>query len=143
VKPFATNDEWYFHMRFRGGMKGVQPILSAVPPAGTMERPDGHHSGNPTVRTAVQQGLPQHVAWAVDREDGGRGFGFTGGHFHAGWGNADQRKLVLNAIAWTAKLDVPAAGIETQVSPADLTANLDPKAPKPKVKPPAEAKKAA
>ena len=34
-------DEWYFHMRFRDGMKGVLPILSAVPPASTMSRPDG------------------------------------------------------------------------------------------------------
>ena len=39
-----------------------------------------------------------HVAWAVERADGGRGFGFSGGHFKQGWGNDDQRKLVLNAI---------------------------------------------
>ena len=29
VKPFAIDDEWYFHMRFVEGMKGVTPILSA------------------------------------------------------------------------------------------------------------------
>ena len=64
VQPFAVNDEWYFHMRFPEGMKGVTPILSAVAPAKTMERPDGPHSGNPAVREAVAKGLPQHVAWA-------------------------------------------------------------------------------
>ena len=31
VKPFTLKDEWYYHMRFREGMKGVTPILSALP----------------------------------------------------------------------------------------------------------------
>jgi hypothetical protein len=34
VSPFTTHDEWYFHMRFKDGMKSVAPILSAIPPAG-------------------------------------------------------------------------------------------------------------
>src|SRR5439155_17876783 len=78
VKPFEINDEWYYHMRFRENMDQVTPILTAIPPASTLDRPDGPHSGNPTVRSKL--GQPQHVAWAVEREDGGRGFGFTGGH---------------------------------------------------------------
>ncbi len=127
VKPFSTNDEWYFYMRFRAGMKGVTPILSDVAPEKTMSRPDGSHSGNPAVRESVKNQEKQHVAWAAERDNGGRGFGFTGGHFHRGWGNADQRKLVLNAILWTAKAEVPAAGVETTLTDADLTANLDPK----------------
>lgn len=112
VKPFSANDEWYFHMRFQDGMKGVTPILSAVPPASTMSRPDGHHSGNPTVRKEVAAGLPQHTAWAYDRPDGGRSFGFTGGHFHWNWGNPELQRLVCNAILWTAKADVPSDGIK-------------------------------
>src|SRR5215471_954823 len=32
VKPFSINDEWYYHMRLVAGMKGVTPILTAVPP---------------------------------------------------------------------------------------------------------------
>ena len=127
VKPFTTRDEWYFHMRFRPGMDGVTPVLSAVAPDSTMGRPDGAHSGNPTVREAVKNKVPQHVAWAVQRADGGRGFGFTGGHFHKGWANDDQRKLVLNAILWTAKADVPADGVASKVTDADMQANLDPK----------------
>jgi len=133
VKPFGSNDEWYFHMRFRDGMKGVTPLLSDLAPESTMSRPDGHHSGNPAVREAVKNKVPQHVAWAVQRDDGGRGFGFTGGHFHKGWANDEQRKLVLNAIAWTAKAEVPAKGIESKVTDADMQVNLDPKpARKPK-----------
>ena len=31
VKPFSTNDEWYYNMRFRDDMEGVTPILTADP----------------------------------------------------------------------------------------------------------------
>lgn len=141
VKPFMTNDEWYFYMRFRKGMDRVTPILSAVAPDSTMTRPDGHHSGNPTVRESVKNKEKQHVAWAAERDGGGRGFGFTGGHHHHGWANNEQRKIVLNAILWTAQADVPAQGVESTVTKADMTANLDlkpgqglPEAPKKKQK---------
>ena len=125
VKPANITDEWYFHMRFREGQKGVLPILAAVPPASTMDRPDGPHEGNPAVREAVKRGEPQIVAWACERPDGGRGFGFTGGHYHRNWGNDDFRKLVLNAILWTAKVDVPAGGVECKITEDDLRRNLD------------------
>jgi putative heme-binding domain-containing protein len=127
VRPFSTTDEWYFHMRFLDGMRGVTSLLSAVPPESIMSRPDGLRSGNPSVRKAVADKVPQSVAWAVERADGGRGFGFTGGHFHTGWGNDDQRKLMLNAILWTAKGEVPGDGVVSKVTQADLAVNLDPK----------------
>jgi len=127
VRPFKIRDEWYFHMRFQEGMKGVTPILSAVPPPSTMSRPDGPHSGNPAVREAVAKGEPQHVMWAYERPDGGRGFGFTGGHFHNNWGHDDFRKVVLNAILWIAKAPIPAGGVQSVVTPEDLKQNLDPK----------------
>lgn len=127
VRPFKIRDEWYFHMRFQEGMKGVTPILSAVPPASTMSRPDGPHSGNPAVREAVAKGEPQHVMWAYERPDGSRGFGFTGGHFHNNWGHDDFRKVVLNAILWIAKAPIPAGGVQSVVTPEDLKQNLDPK----------------
>jgi putative membrane-bound dehydrogenase-like protein len=114
VKPFQTLDEWYFHMRFPEDMKGVTPILSAVPPSSTMNRPDGLHSGNPTVRKAVARGDKQHVAWATERPNGGRSFGFTGGHFHWNWGRTEQTKLVANAILWTAHLPVPEQGANVE-----------------------------
>jgi type 1 glutamine amidotransferase len=125
VNPISITDEWYFHMRFRDGMKGVVPILSAVPPESTMNRSDGPHEGNPAVREAVKQGEPQVVAWACERPDGGRGFGFTGGHYHKNWGNDDVRKLVLNAILWTAKVEVPVTGVDCKVTEEDLKRNLD------------------
>ena len=97
--------------------RGIIPVLTDLPPRatlvkedGSLARPDGPHSNNPTVRAAVlERKEPQTVAWARSRKDAGRGFGFTGGHDHWNWGNRDFRTLVLNAIAWTAHANVPTA----------------------------------
>jgi type 1 glutamine amidotransferase len=127
VKPFSIRDEWYFYMRFHDGMRDVTPILSAIPPESTMSRANGPHEGNPAVRKAVKRGELQHIAWACERADGGRGFGFTGGHFHKNWGDDNFRKIVLNAILWTAKADVPGDGVQSTVTEEELTQNLDTK----------------
>lgn len=127
VEPFEINDEWYYHMRFREGMEGVTPILTGHPTAEeTLTRRDGPHEGNPAVRAAVARGEPQHVAWASERESAGRGFGFTGGHFHWNWGDPNFRKVVLNAIVWTAQGDVPDDGVTAgDVDRTDLEENQD------------------
>lgn len=127
TQPFRSNDEWYFNMRFADAMKGVTPILSAVPPGSTTNRNDGPHENNPAVRQMVARGDTQHVGWAFERPKGGRGFGFTGGHFHKNWGNDNQRKIVLNAILWTAQIEVPANGVASSVTEEQLAANLDDK----------------
>jgi hypothetical protein len=124
VKPFRLKDEWYFNMRFKDG---VSPVLAAVPPLSTTNRPDGPHEGNPTMREQVTQRIPQTVAWQYVRPDGGRGFGFTGGHYHHNWGDDNLRKLVLNGILWVAKVDMPPNGVESTVTEADLKENLDKK----------------
>ena len=100
VKPFILKDEWYFNMRFVD--QGVTPILSAIAPPSTIKRWNGAHSGNDAVRQLVADELPQVTTWAYERPDGSRGFGYTGGHYHANWENADARALVLNAIEWVA-----------------------------------------
>jgi tetratricopeptide (TPR) repeat protein len=131
VAPFEINDEWYYHMRFRPGLQGVTPILTDLPPADSLARPDGSHSGNPHVRAAIARGEPQHMAWAVEREDGGRGFGFTGGHVHWNWADPNFRKLVLNAIAWCAKVEVPPNGVNDEPKTlVDMEANPDERVPR-------------
>lgn len=126
VKPFAINDEWYYHMRFVPEMKGVTPILSDLPPPESLRRPDGERSGNPTVRKAVANGEKQHVAWAYQRPEGGRGFGFTGAHNHVSWQDENFRKVVLNAILWTANVDVPEGGCPSPaVGEGRIKENLD------------------
>ena len=130
VSPFSIKDEWYYHMRFREKMEGVIPILTDLPPNTTLKRPNGPHSGNKFVRAAIAKKRSQHMAWARVRPDGGRGFGFTGGHDHWNWGHDQFRKLVLNAIVWTAKLDVPKVGVRSKpLTVADLESNQDYKKP--------------
>jgi type 1 glutamine amidotransferase len=102
ITPFRQRDEWYFNMRFADS--GVTPILSAVPPPDTMSRRNGPHSGNEAVRKMVVEGLPQVTAWAFERNGGGRGFGYTGGHFHSGWDDPNARSLIVNAIEWVAHI---------------------------------------
>ncbi len=129
VRPFTIDDEWYYHMRFPRGMAGVTPILTAVPPDATRKRPDGPHSGNKYVR--ARMGRPEHMAWAFERPGGGRGFGFTGGHWHHNWAHDDFRTLVLNAILWVAGMEVPEGGVASKTPTVeDLEANQD--FPKPK-----------
>ena len=93
VRPFTTQEEYYYRIRFRENDSRLKPIIVTRPPKETNDFT---------------------VGWAVERAGGGRGFGFTGGHFYANWWNPDFRKLILNAIAWTAKLDVPENGVRSE-----------------------------
>jgi hypothetical protein len=123
LEPFAISDEWYYHMRFASGMKGVTPILSAVPPEQTRQRTDGPHSGNPHVR--ARTGMAESVAWVYERPSGGRGFGFTGMHTHWNWAQDSFRTCVLNAIVWVAGGEVPADGVaSTRPTLEELEADL-------------------
>ncbi|MEW5977303.1 MAG: ThuA domain-containing protein [Acidobacteriota bacterium] len=126
VKPFKIRDEWYFNMRFRPEMHGVVPILQAAPSDETRQGKSAYPKG-PYPHIVAASGRDEILAWAVERPDGGRGFGFTGAHFHENWGDDNFRKLILNALLWTAKMEVPANGVESRVTPEDLTRNLDPK----------------
>jgi hypothetical protein len=136
VQPFQIKDEWYFNMRFIGDIDGGSaqavsgttfvPILTASPADEVRDGPYVYPKG-PYPHIQAAKGRAETMLWAVERPDGGRGFGFTGGHFHDNWGNDQFRKIVLNALVWLAKAEVPAAGVESRVSADDLNANLDPK----------------
>jgi hypothetical protein len=127
VKPFFMDDEWYYHMRFVENMSrraGITPILTAIPPDSTRRKGNDAHGANPHVR--ARMGMPEHVAWAYERTDGGRGFGFTGGHWHWSWASNDFRKLVLNALVWITGADVPPEGVPSKTPSIDeLEANQD------------------
>jgi hypothetical protein len=126
VKPFSIRDEWYFNMRFRPKMEGVTPILTAVPSEKVRNGPYVYPKG-PYKHIQAAKGNPEHMMWVVDRGDGGRGAGFTGGHTHANWKDDNFRKVVLNALLWICKVDVPKDGVESSVSDDDIKANMDPK----------------
>jgi hypothetical protein len=130
ITPFTIRDEWYFNMRFRPDMKGVTPILLAKPSDAVRDGPYVYPKG-PYKHIQEAKGRPETMMWAVERPDGGRGIGFTGGHFHKNWLDDNFRKVVLNAAVWICKADVPAEGIPSRVSEAEIKENLDPKGKRP------------
>ena len=118
VQPFtALKDGWLYNLRF--AITGVTPLLSGAVPdkARTTEDAKAHAGRN------------EVIAWAYERPNGGRSIGFTGCDLHAGWGVESQRRFMVNAILWTAKLPVPAAGAPVPACGEEqLKANWDRKA---------------
>ncbi|MEW4564841.1 ThuA domain-containing protein [Bremerella sp. JC770] len=92
VKPFTLREEFYFNLRFQVDDPQLLPVANV-----------------PTLPGRDEGGTI--VAWAKQRENGGRGFGTTCGHFYENWKNDDFRKLVMNGIAWSAQVDIPADGV--------------------------------
>ena len=96
VVPITLEDEFYYRLKFaKGG--GVRPILR-VPIDGNAET----------------------VAWAWERPDGGRSFGYSGLHFHDNWKVPEYRRLMTQAVLWTTKLPVPPQGVRVELADADL-----------------------
>ena len=109
VLPFATHDEWYFSMRWTpdpAPRAKITPILVATPSDEVRKGPYVSPRG-PYEHIIAASGQAETMMWTFERPDGGRGFGFTGGHTHANWGDPNQRKIMLNALLWLAKVDVP------------------------------------
>jgi type 1 glutamine amidotransferase len=94
VAPFQLKEEFYYNLRFDPTDRALVPILSV--PGLPGRDPDG-----------------RWVAWARERADGGRGFGTSCGHFYDNWKNDGFRKLMLNAIAWSAHVELPPQGVES------------------------------
>jgi hypothetical protein len=127
VKPFSIRDEWYFNMRFREDhVKSVAPILSAAPSDAVRDGPYVYPRG-PYKHIQDAKGRSETMMWAIERKDGGRGVGFTGGHTHRNWKDDNFRKVVLNALLWICKVDVPKDGVASSVSEDEIKANWDDK----------------
>ncbi len=95
VKPFRLLEEFYYRIRFRENDPRLKKIV--------MSQPTGEKN-------------QFAVGWAVERKDGGRGFGFTGGHYYANWWDPNFRKLILNAIVWSAGDEIPKNGIQSTLA---------------------------
>jgi type 1 glutamine amidotransferase len=92
---FELRDEFYYNLRFGRDDPGLRPIVRV--PALESDR---EHGGV--------------VAWAVEREDGRRGFGTSMGHFFSNWSDPHYRRLILNAIVWAAGAEVPHGGVDSR-----------------------------
>lgn len=102
-RQFSLHDEPYTNNYFGPGnvmAKNVTALATSMLP------PD-----NPKQET---------VAWCVEREDGGRGFGIVMPHFYKNWRNEDLRRCILNAIVWSAKVEVPAEGVQSELPRLDF-----------------------
>lgn len=97
VTPIDVHEEFYFKLKF--------PVAA--------ER----HI--PLVRVTIDK-ESHPVAWAWERPDGGRSFGFSGFHFHDNWKHESYRRLMTQAVLWSCNRDIPAAGVDVNVTEADL-----------------------
>ena len=97
VRDFRVRDELYYRLDLVKTKPAIQPLLSA--------KIDG---GDET------------VAWAWERADGGRSFGFVGLHFHHNWRRAEYRRMVTQAILWSLRHPVPKIGVKVDLAETDL-----------------------
>ena len=97
VRPYAHRDEFYPTLRYAA--QGVLPVISATLHVQVREG------------RSVVEDLPERatVAWAYERPGGGRSFGYTGAHYAEAFDEPMLRRLLLNAMLWTADLEPPAA----------------------------------
>jgi len=76
----------------------------------------------------AHSGRAETIGWAYERKDGGRSFAFTGADWHTNWKADGQRKLVVNGILWSAKVEIPDGGAPVAFDEADIMKNWDAKA---------------
>ena len=103
-RAFTVGDEPYYNNFFGGPGNSLRPGVVAF--ATAMLPPEAPKR--------------EIVAWGVERADGGRGFGIVMPHFYKNWAEENLRRFILNGVVWTAKLEVPANGVQTTLR--DLSA---------------------
>jgi type 1 glutamine amidotransferase len=102
--PFDVREEFYYKIKFAKPVEDITPI-ARVPIEGASET----------------------VAWAWERPERGRSFGFTGGHFHSNWELPEYRRLVAQGILWTLDVPIPAKGLNVDVGKDALELKQRPK----------------
>lgn len=100
IKPFNVRDEFYY-------------ALKQAPP-------DRIQRVIPLILVPIDD-ADQSVAWAAERSNGGRSFGFSGLHYHDNWRLPEYRRLVLQGICWTIQRSIPETGMSVDVAPEDLS----------------------
>lgn len=88
LNHFKVRDEFYYDLNLNPSSAELLPMLQV--------EIDGK------LRT---------VAWAWERPDGGRSFGFSGLHFHDNWQLPEYRRLVAQAVLWTNRVPIPKDGL--------------------------------
>ncbi len=97
IQPVEVHDEFYYALKQPAQAKTLVPLI----------------------RVSID-GDDQTVAWAWERPDGGRSFGFSGLHFHDNWKLTEYRRLVLQGVLWSVGQPIPMEGLAVDVAEADL-----------------------
>lgn len=85
LSEFTIKDEFYYALKMVKPVEQIKPVLTA-------KIEDHEHP----------------VAWAWERPNGGRSFGFTGLHFHKNWQEKAYLQMVVRGTLWTMKQPLPA-----------------------------------
>jgi len=97
LTDFKAYDEFYYSL---DKSPGIQPLL-----------------------TAQIDGQDEMVAWAWERKDGGRSFGFSALHYHSNWQLPEYRRFILQGVLWSVKQPVPAEGVKVEIDRPALELN--------------------
>lgn len=92
VDSTDVREEFYYRLKW------VEPATDVVP-----------------VMTAAIDGQDETVAWAWQRPDGGKSFGFTGLHFHENWRHESYRRLVVQSVLWSCNQEIPEGGVDVSI----------------------------
>jgi len=92
IENFAIHEEFYYELKLAPAGNQLKPIL----------------------QTEID-GKTETIAWAWQRGDGGRSFGFSGGHFHENWGRVEYRRLMTQAVLWSLDLPILEAGVNVDI----------------------------
>jgi type 1 glutamine amidotransferase len=98
-KEFEQDDEYY-----------LDPVLKGA---------------KPLLQVREKAGKDVIVGWVYERPDASRAFATTLGHSYKYFQSEPFRRMIVNGILWSAKVDVPAAGAPVNVS--DQVLALPPK----------------
>jgi hypothetical protein len=100
---FDLHEEYYFKLCF---LPEAQPVMATI-----------------------IEGKDYPIGWVYERphSQGGRSFGFVGGHFHDNFGIPAFRQAVVNGVLWTAHLDIPVGGAPIAITSQDM--ELPPEGP--------------
>ena len=88
VSHFKARDEFYYQLVLHKSSAELLPMLQVE-----------------------IDGKLETVAWAWERPDAGRSFGFSGLHFHENWQVPEYRRLIAQAVLWTNRVAIPKDGL--------------------------------
>ena len=104
LADFDVQDEFYYTLKF-AKTPAITPVL-----------------------TVTIDSNPHTVAWAWQRANGGRSFGFSGCHFHRNWSLPQYRRMMAQAVLWSLKVPIPES-FAVDVPPETLRLTPRPQSP--------------